>query len=215
MRAIGMIETRGLLAAIESADAMLKAAEVVLIDRSFVGGGLVTVTVSGDVAAVKASVDAGASAVERIHGSTLISRHVIPRPNEELDDMVVPGMIPDSGELTAKKKEAVKEPIKASAKEPSKVKASDKEKTVLEAKEAVSKVVEPKPSIDRMDKKAVDEIMDTEGIDAVTAVLKGMRVVKLRNLAREYDGLGIAGRAISEANKQVLLKELTVHYKKK
>lgn len=88
MQALGFIETKGLLAAIECADAMLKAAEVTLIERTKVGGGLVTITVSGDVAAVRAAVDAGVAAVERIDKALLISQHVIPRPHEEVAGLV-------------------------------------------------------------------------------------------------------------------------------
>ena len=88
MQALGFIETKGLLAAIESADAMLKAANVSLYDRTFTGGGLVTITVIGDVGAVKASVDAGAAAVMNLGHELLISVHVIPRPHEEVDRMM-------------------------------------------------------------------------------------------------------------------------------
>ena len=83
MEALGMIETRGLTAAIEAADAMVKAANVYLIGKEFVGGGLVTVMVRGDVGAVKAATDAGAAAAERV--GELISIHVIPRPHEEVE----------------------------------------------------------------------------------------------------------------------------------
>lgn len=88
MQALGFIETRGLVAAIESADAMLKAAEVHLLERSFVKGGIVTITVTGDVAACKASVDAGVAAVERMHGIVL-SHHVIPRPHDSLNGLII------------------------------------------------------------------------------------------------------------------------------
>lgn len=81
-QALGMIETKGLVASIEAADAMVKAANVTLIGKEHVGGGLVTVMVCGDVGAVKASVDAGAAAAERI--GELVSIHVIPRPHEEV-----------------------------------------------------------------------------------------------------------------------------------
>ena len=90
MQALGFIETKGLLAAIESADAMLKAANVSLYDKTFTGGGLVTITVIGDVGAVKASVDAGAAAVMNLCQELLISVHVIPRPHEEVDRMMKP-----------------------------------------------------------------------------------------------------------------------------
>ena len=77
MEALGMIETYGLVPSIEAADAMLKAAEVKLLERTFVKGGLVTVTVTGDVAAVKASVDAGAAAAARLGERCLVTQHVI------------------------------------------------------------------------------------------------------------------------------------------
>ena len=81
--ALGMIETRGLVGAVEAADAMVKAANVTLIGKVLVGGGLVTVMVRGDVGAVKAATDAGAAAAQRI--AELISVHVIPRPHEEVE----------------------------------------------------------------------------------------------------------------------------------
>ena len=83
LNALGMIETKGLVAAIEAADAMVKAANVTLIGKEHVGGGLVTVLVRGDVGAVKAATDAGAAAAERV--GELISIHVIPRPHTEIE----------------------------------------------------------------------------------------------------------------------------------
>jgi ethanolamine utilization protein EutM len=80
--ALGMIETRGLVAAIEAADAMVKAANVVLVGKEQVGGGLVTVIVRGDVGAVKAATDAGAAAAWRV--GEVVSVHVIPRPHQDL-----------------------------------------------------------------------------------------------------------------------------------
>ena len=90
MQALGMIETKGLVASIEAADAMVKAANVTLIGKEHVGGGLVTVMVRGDVGAVKASVDAGAAAAERV--GELVSSHVIPRPHDEVE-----GILPKLG----------------------------------------------------------------------------------------------------------------------
>jgi ethanolamine utilization protein EutM len=86
-RALGMIETKGLVGAIEAADAMVKAANVVLIGKVHVGGGLVTVMVRGDVGAVKAATDAGAAAAGRV--GELLSVHVIPRPHAEVE-MILP-----------------------------------------------------------------------------------------------------------------------------
>ena len=84
--ALGLIETKGLVASIEAADAMVKAANVRLIGREFVGGGIVTVMVRGDVGAVKASTDAGAAAAERV--GELLSVHVIPRPHGEVEEIL-------------------------------------------------------------------------------------------------------------------------------
>ena len=81
--ALGMIETKGLVGSIEAADAMVKAANVYLIGKEYVGGGLVTVMVRGDVGAVKAATDAGAAAAQRV--GELISVHVIPRPQVEVE----------------------------------------------------------------------------------------------------------------------------------
>ena len=86
--ALGMIETRGLVGAIAAADAMVKAAKVVLVGKEQVGGGLVTVLVRGDVGAVKAATDAGAAAARRV--GELLSVHVIPRPHEEVEKLLGP-----------------------------------------------------------------------------------------------------------------------------
>ncbi|MDM7959124.1 MAG: BMC domain-containing protein [Synechococcus sp. WH 8007] len=82
--ALGMIETRGLVPAIEAADAMTKAAEVTLIGREFVGGGYVTVLVRGETGAVNAAVRAGADACERV-GDGLVAAHIIARPHAEVE----------------------------------------------------------------------------------------------------------------------------------
>ena len=83
LQALGMIETKGLVASIEAADAMVKAANVKLIGKVHVGGGLVTVMVRGDVGAVKATTDAGAAAAGRV--GDLVSVHVIPRPHDDVE----------------------------------------------------------------------------------------------------------------------------------
>lgn len=85
-QALGLIETHGLVGAIEAADAMVKAAKVKFLGRQKVKAGLVAVMVSGDVGAVKAAVDAGAAACKRV--GKLVSAHVIPRPHDEIDMMV-------------------------------------------------------------------------------------------------------------------------------
>lgn len=86
MEALGMIETRGLTASIEAADAMTKAANVVLIGTEKIGSGLVSVMVRGDVGAVKAAVEAGAEAASRL--GELVAKHVIPRPHQDVEKIL-------------------------------------------------------------------------------------------------------------------------------
>ncbi len=81
--ALGMIETRGLVAAIEAADAMVKAASVTIVSQSKSGGGLVATLVRGEVGAVKAATDAGSVAANKV--GEVVSVHVIPRPHDELE----------------------------------------------------------------------------------------------------------------------------------
>ena len=84
--ALGLIETRGFVGAVEAADAMVKAADVHLMNKQTVGAGLVTVMVRGDVGAVKAAVDAGAAAAKRV--GELVSVHVIPRPHSDVEGIL-------------------------------------------------------------------------------------------------------------------------------
>src|SRR3982751_1599393 len=97
--ALGMIETKGFVGAVEAADAMTKAANVVLVGREYIGGGYVTVFVRGDVGAVKAATDAGAAAARRV--GELVSVHVIPRPHRELEQVLeASGLIKSVAQLT-------------------------------------------------------------------------------------------------------------------
>jgi len=89
LSALGMVETKGFVAALEAADAMLKAANVTLVGKTQVGSGLVAILVRGDVGAVKAAVDAGAAAAAKV--GELISVHVIPRPHDEIE-AILPGI---------------------------------------------------------------------------------------------------------------------------
>ena len=88
--ALGMIETKGLVGAIEAADAMGKAANVALVGKESIGAGLVTVMVRGDVGAVKAAVDAGACAAEKV--GEIVAQHVIPRPHTDVEKILPKGL---------------------------------------------------------------------------------------------------------------------------
>ena len=87
--ALGMIETKGLIGAVEAADAMVKTANVVLVGKEYIGAGYVTVMVRGDVGAVKAATDAGAAAARRV--GELVSVHVIPAPHTEVEKILPKG----------------------------------------------------------------------------------------------------------------------------
>ena len=100
-QALGLIETQGLVGAIEAADAMVKAAKVQFLGRQKIKGGLVAVMVTGDVGAVKAAVDAGAAACQRV--GKLVSAHVIPRPHDDIDLMIPGGPAPEEPAETQKK----------------------------------------------------------------------------------------------------------------
>jgi microcompartment protein CcmL/EutN len=87
--ALGLVETKGLIGSVEAADAMVKAANVILIGKEYIGAGYVTVMVRGDVGAVKAATDAGAAAARRV--GELVSVHVIPRPHAEVERILPKG----------------------------------------------------------------------------------------------------------------------------
>ena len=143
MNALGRIETRGLVAAIEAADAMVKAANVTLTRKEEVGGGLVTVMVRGDVGAVKAAVDAGAAAAERV--GELISIHVIPRPHEELEWILTdpdPGVAPKAPEDDSDAEEEEPVQTEQAAAEAKKTEVTIEEAAAVPEHEASEKVKE-------------------------------------------------------------------------
>lgn len=201
MEALGMIETYGLVPAIEAADAMLKAAEVRLLERTFVKGGLVAVTVTGDVGAIKAAVDAGAAAAARLGERALVSQHVIPRPHTEVGECIInPVPLIEQREAEENGDCPRQGLINPSIETVSCEKQEDAPKKSL-------------PSNVPLSKRLVDQLIKEEGIEEGLAILRKRKVVDLRNLAREYHSLSIAGRSISKANKAKLLAELENYYK--
>jgi len=101
LEALGMVETKGLVGAVEASDAMVKAANVVLVGKEYVGSAYVTVMVRGDVGAVKAATDAGAAAARRV--GELLAVHVIPRPHEEVEK-ILPSRPPTPAPAAASRK---------------------------------------------------------------------------------------------------------------
>ena len=186
MNALGMIETRGLVASIEAADAMVKAASVTLISKTHVGGGLVTVMVEGDVGAVKAATDAGAAAAERV--GELISVHVIPRPAA------------DVAHILDRRPEPKPEP--------------EPEPTAPEP-EPEPEVPEPEPEeaahTEEMKEEQPEEA-PAEKIDLselTPEALGKMTVAKLRIVARELGTTGMSRRDIRFAKKEDLIERIT------
>lgn len=202
MQALGMIETRGLLASIEAADAMLKVADVTLLDRTKVGGGLVTISVTGDVAAVKAAVDAGAAAAERLGDGLLVTQHVIARPQQDVELLFRP---PE--EKAAKPKEIPEEPSDEGDEEPQPQEPESTQEPGQEPEQP-----EQKQAVGQISREWCDALFREEGTARLMEVLGSCSVVKLRYLARSYPEFEIAGRAISKANRSRLLKEFERWY---
>jgi ethanolamine utilization protein EutM len=119
-KALGLVETRGLVAAIEAADAMVKTSNVTLIGKEVTRPALVTIKIVGDVAAVKASVDAGAAAAKKV--GELVSIHVIPQPDSQMISM-----LPEIEDDEVKKRRPPKSPEKSVAKQVETVESMDKE----------------------------------------------------------------------------------------
>lgn len=187
--ALGLIETKGLVGAIEAADAMAKAADVRVISKEKITAALVTIKITGEVAAVRSALDAGAAAAQRV--GQLVSVHIIPRPDDQLDSILYDNSLrPSESEDSAKDTAVISEADGGS--EPSK--ESDE------------------PSGDDPDDEAEEnggvEIMDIQSISFEE--LEQMNVHRLRSLARGLSQFPIKGREISKANKQVLLD----HFKK-
>jgi microcompartment protein CcmL/EutN len=204
-KALGMIETRGLVASIEAADAMVKAAQVSIVGKERADAGLMTILVEGETAAVKSAVDAGAAAAQRV--GELVSVHVIPRPDEQMVEI-----IPES---KGKKKLPTEEkPEKRIEKKPEPVKKEVRKETGVKLDEVEEEEVKPSSSdtIERLKKEALGkDFKDTEiktkpkTSKYNLAELEVMNVHQLRRLARSTDGFPIKGREISKANRGLLL----------
>ena len=183
MKALGMIETRGLVASIEAADAMVKAANVTLTCKEHVGVGLVTVMVRGDVGAVKAAVDAGAAAAERV--GELVSVHVIPRPHEELEGMLT-----------------TPAPVTPTPKPPKQPEAPPEEAPVSPSP---APKADPVPEPEAPTEEKAEEAEGVSLADLTDEVLEAMPVVKLRSVARSVGLDTMTRKEIRFAKKEELV----------
>ncbi len=230
MQALGLIETKGLLASIEAADTMVKSADVSIIEKTYVGGGLVTIAVTGDVGAVKAAIEAGVAAVKNLNEEALVSEHVIPRPHEELESIIGSKSLVETQEALVSD-EKVEEPEEIQ--ETQQIQDAEDLEVVEEIQETeeVEEIQETeeveeiqnsdaldndldKGSLENLHKDDVDNLVIKNGIDKTVLILSKLKVVKLRNLAREYKDFGITGRVISKAGKNQLLAKFKLYYEK-
>ena len=179
MKALGMIELYGYLAAVEALDSALKAANVSSLGATKVGGGLVTVMVEGDVGAVKASMDAAASAAERV--GEVISVHVIPRPHESVGEMLKPST------------------------PPAPEKSSDSDPEPEPEAEPVPEVSET-PIAEVSDNAVIEEPVKAESY--TEEMLEKMSVSKLRTIARELQVDNMTREQIRFGKKTELIQNI-------
>ena len=200
-QALGMVETKGLVGSIEAADAMLKAANVVLASKTHVGGGLVTVMVRGDVGAVKAAVDAGAAAAERV--GELVSVHVIPRPAADVEyiiDPLTPAPDPETEPPAAEPEQEPEAP--APAAEPEVPSDPEPEDAAPAAEPASASAEEP------ADPEEEAEAQAGEFADLDEETMRKMTVAKLRAAARALGTTGMSPREIRFAKKEELIARI-------
>ena len=219
-RALGMVETRGLIASIEAADAMVKAARVQLLGKEKVDGGLVTILVEGETAAVKSAVDAAAAAAQRV--GELISTHIIPRPDDQIDAIIVR----NAGIETKRNKqksipETKNKPLPEKKLEPVVEKKGERRKKQIkiiekESTEEIKPIFKSSSSstIDRLKEEALGDTSTIEKSGKTKSKgefkfsmleLEVMNVHQLRRFARDIESFPIKGREISRANRGELL----------
>ena len=216
--ALGMIETKGLVGAIEAADAACKAANVKLISSEKVKGALINIKIIGEVAAVKSAVDAGAAAARRL--CSLVSAHVIPNPVDELKPYLTDITVQLSDNQTSDKRTK-----KASKKIPKQDNKNIKISPVSQKKNDLQNIdnadIEKDMSIDAPAEDLTQISLDYSNFEKsseteLLSELEVMKVHELRKMARGISNLGIYGREISIANKEILIREiLKVHNKNK
>lgn len=210
MRALGMIETRGLVASVEAADAMLKAANVSLQCKKHTGGGLVTVMVRGDVGAVKAATDAGAAAAERV--GELIAVHVIPRPHGELEGILeAPRMIAAAADPEFSDVRGAEAPAAAGPEAPLSAEASAEAPAAAEeSPEAVPEGPAPAEESSEAPPPA-----GPGGAFSYTAEeLQAMTVPQLRSAARAMEIDSMTRAEIRFAKKTELIEKITAFLKR-
>jgi ethanolamine utilization protein EutM len=209
--ALGMVETRGLVASIEAADAMLKAATVTLVGKERADAGLMTIIVTGETAAVKSAVDAGAMAASRV--GELVSTHIIPSPDEQTNLMLFSGKSKKNPDAVPKRAES-REEKKDTQPPPKKLRTERGTQKKEQEAEEESAEIEDRSSlntIERLKREAlgvrpvtIDRSSENTS-DLSMKDLEIQNVHQLRRLARSFDDFPIKGREISKANRNQLL----------
>jgi len=209
--ALGMIETKGLIGAIEAADAACKAANVKLISSEKVKGALINIKVIGEVAAVQAAVEAGAAAAR--HFCASVSAHVIPNPIEDLTPYLTDTNLAVSDIQT-----------KNISRKISKEKSKNLNASSTSENETILQNITSEEENMFMDSVPIDEVQDQMSFDysnftnssesELLSELEMMKVHDLRKMARGIPNLGIYGREISKANKETLIMEILKHHNK-
>lgn len=192
MRALGLIETYGFIGAIEAADVMLKVANVSLLKLEKVHGGLVTVSIEGDVGAVKVAVEAGASAVQRFGTEFLHSSHVIPRPDQQLSSI-----LDENTEMSLLQDEPTKEVTVAHL--PNVSKATDK---IVEAEEHVTDSIE-------------EPIVNVTTVKEYRRQLERTKAADLRAMISDNENISIAEEKLSSLVRKTMIAMLVDDYSKK
>jgi microcompartment protein CcmL/EutN len=228
-QSLGFIETRGLLATIEASDVMLKAAEVHVVSKNIVGGGLVTIIIEGDVAAVKTAVEAAGAAVNRLGEALLLSTHVIARPDESLDSILTEEA-PTASEKATDQVAAPKPPIEKNVEvekivelpateehlvneetivedvlpEPDSVKPSQPVELPENEGLATAKEATPTPKAITLD--TVKEWLKAGKVTEAKAYFTSLRVADLRKMAKSLTNFKIEKKAIYHVSKDKLIE---------
>ena len=187
MEAFGFIETKGLVPAIESADVMVKTANVNIVEKTYVGGGLVTITITGDVGAVKSSVEAGIAAILQFGQGALISSHVIAKPHDDLKIIL---------NLKEEKKETKKE---------TKIEIIEEVIEIEEMKD-IEEVTEIIEVIEENPKLSAEEMEDS---------LKDLSIQNLRKILKDYKDTSLTNKVILKLNKKSIIEKIMENYKTK
>lgn len=207
MQALGFIETRGLVAAIEGADTMLKASNVRLVSKTLVKSGIVTITITGDIAACKAAVEAAETAIEKI-GGTLLSTHVIPRPHESLEGIMI-----DPGNLCVENKEITDSETMESESCPDNRESADSQTENMQSDNELSKINSLQDKV--LHRKYVEELIEKDGTDKAFVRLNRARASEIKKLiCNEFPELELNENIVEIFSKKELIKKLKDFYEK-